>query len=404
MDRPKDGVAQRQRLRALAGESWWARALWGTSLICLILTAVVLWVQYAGSSTDQRILVTFLINVLAVVGLQVFMGNSDIPSFGHVAFVALGAYVGAIVMTPSALKSSPFLIPHAPAFIRDVQVGFIPALIIALVIVAALAALSGLAIVRLNGGPAAIASLAVLMIVQSWLGNWTSVTHGPQTWAGIPNHTTVWIALLVTAIGIFVARCFRESGPGLMLRASRKEELASGAVGVNVRRERYLAWVLSAVIAGTAGVLWAGYFLAVSPDAFSFDLTFMYIVMVIIGGTSVSGAVVGAGFVTVVNELTRRTQTSGVHFLGIDVSQVYGLTPIVLSLLVLLATYFRPGGILGRWELDEVIVRARRGRKAPGGDARVQTSDDPGARRVPVNGTDKRDVDTVNSTESRGVL
>jgi branched-chain amino acid transport system permease protein len=385
------------------GDNSWARAAFGTALLFLILVLVVLWAQGAGSATDQRIVVTLLINMLAVVGLQVFMGNSDITSFGHVGFVAVGAYVGGILMTPAALKASPFLIPHAPSFIRDSHLGFIPALIVALVVVAVLAALFGLAIVRLNGGSAAIASLAVLMIVQSWLGNWTSVTHGPQTWSGIPQHTTIWIALGVTTIGILAARCFRESGAGLMLRASRKEELASRAVGVNVMRERYLAWVLSAVIAGAAGVLWAAYFLAISPDAFSFDLTFMYLVMVIIGGTSVSGAVVGAGFVTAVNELTRRTQTSGVHFLGINVDQVYGLTPVVLSLLVLVAIYFRSDGILGRWELDELAARARRGRSARASEARFDSAPSR-ARRPTADVGDDADLESVITTEDGGVL
>lgn len=358
-----------------AQERWYLRAVIGAALVSLVLTAVIVWVEWGGTPTDKRVALTFLINLVAVISFQVFMGNSGVPTFGHVGFVAIGAYTAAVLTTPTVRKTSPSLIPDAPSFLLNAEFGFIPSLLMGILMAVLVAGVVGLVIVRLRGGSAAIATLALLLIIRTVLGNWEDVTRGPKTWSGIPEFTTVWVALLVAVGAIFVARFFRESGIGLRLRATRTDELASSAVGVDIARARYVSWVLSAGIAGAAGVLWAHYFLSLAPQDFFFTLTFLYIVMVIIGGPSVSGAVVGAGAITLVTEFVRRSETGGIHLGPLDFDQVFGLTPVVLGLLVLLTVIKRPDGILGRWELDEVLtkanarIRAWRGGPQPGSAA-----------------------------------
>lgn len=342
-------------------ERWYLRALVGAALVSLVLTLVIIWVELAGTPTDKRVALTFLINLVAVIGFQVFMGNSGVPTFGHVGFVAMGAYTAAVLTTPTERKVSPTLIPDAPSFLLNAEFGFVLSMIFGVLMAMIVAGFFGLAIVRLRGGSAAIATLAVLLIIRTVLGNWEQITRGPKTWSGIPGFTTVWVALTVTIAVIFIARLFRDSGVGLRLRATRTDELASSAVGVSISRARFASWVLSAGIAGAAGVLWAHYFLSLAPQDFFFDLTFLYIVMVIIGGSSVSGAVVGAGLVTFVTEFVRRAETGGIHLGPLDFDQVFGLTPIVLGLLVLITVIKRPEGILGRWELDELGARWARG-------------------------------------------
>jgi branched-chain amino acid transport system permease protein len=341
-----------------AQERWYLRALIGAALVSLLLTLVIVWIEWGGTPTDKRVALTFLINLVAVIGFQVFMGNSGVPTFGHVGFVAIGAYTAALLTTPTVRKTSPSLIPDAPSFLLNAEFGLIPSLLMGILMAVLVAGVFGLVIVRLRGGSAAIATLALLLIIRNVLGNWEEITRGPKTWSGIPEFTTVWVALLVAVAAIFVARFFRESGVGLRLRATRTDELASSAVGVDIARARYVSWVLSAGIAGAAGVLWAHYFLSLAPQDFFFSLTFLYIVMVIIGGPSVSGAVVGAGAITLVTEFVRRSETGGIHLGPLDFDQVFGLTPVVLGLLVLITVIKRPDGILGRWELDEVLAKA----------------------------------------------
>jgi branched-chain amino acid transport system permease protein len=372
-------------VRATAGnavrfceERWYMRGLASGFLVSALLALLIAWIEIGGSATTQRVAETFLINLVAVIGIQVFMGNSGIVSFGHVSFVGMGAYISGLLTTPSTLKALPTGIPHAPTFVLHAQLGFIPAGLITIAIVSVIAGIIGLPLVRLSGGAAAIATLSVLVIVENVIDNWSSLTRGPQTYFGIPGYTTVGWSLVFAVIAIIAARLFRESGIGTRLRATRTDELASRAVGINIERERWIAWVLSAAIAAASGVLWANYFLALAPQDFYFDLTFTLLVMVIIGGPTVSGVVVGGAGIAVVSEILRRRENSGIHVGPIHIAHLFGITTIVLGLLVVVTMIFRPEGILGHHELDQWIARAvrrLRGRRMTNGAGVPRESD-----------------------------
>jgi branched-chain amino acid transport system permease protein len=334
---------------------WYVRALVGTALLGAVLAGAIAWIEYAGSTADQRIALTFLINLVIAIGIQVFMGNSGVVSFGHVAFVGIAAYAGALLTTPTATKLQ--AIPDAPSFVIQAELGFLPATLVAVAVVALVALALGFVFVRLNGAAAAIATLGLLVIVRVILSNWESLTRGAKTFYGVPDYTTVWSALAWAIVAIFVARWFRESGVGLRLRATRDDPIAAGAMGADIMRARLSAWVLSAAVAGVGGVLYAHFILGFAPEQFFFDLTFTLLVMVVLGGPTVSGAVVGATTVTIATEILRRGE-SGFSVGPIQIEQAFGLTTIGLGLAVLVTMILRQNGLLGRWELDEWLVRA----------------------------------------------
>lgn len=368
-----------RRLGDYSADRWYLRGLFGSVLLAGLLTLVIWGVDAGGSPTDKRVALTFLVNLVAVIGIQTFMGNSGVVTFGHVAFVGIGAYTSALLTTPPATKSLTSLIPDAPSFILKAELGFLPATLVAIAVVMVFAAVVGVVFVRMSGAAAAIATLSLLVIVRVVLGNWEQLTRGPKTFFGVPDYTTLWSALAWCAVAIFVARMFRESGLGLKLRASRTDELASQAVGVDIKRARYAAWVLSAGIAGVSGVLYAHLILAFAPQQFFFDLTFLLLVMAIVGGATVSGAVIGAAAITVATEFLRR-QEGGFQIGPIHVEEAFGLTTLVIGLAVLITIIRRPEGLLGRWELDEWIgrglgrLRARRNRGAPDGQDTAATA------------------------------
>lgn len=335
--------------------AWYLRVLIGTALIGGLLVIAIVWIQYAGTSTDKRIALTFLINLVIVLGIQAFMGNSGVVSLGHVAFVGIAAYAGALLTTPVATKRQ--AVPDAPSFILEAELSFLPATLVAVAVVALIALVVGFVFVRLNGAAAAIATLGLLVIVRVVLSNWESLTRGAQTFYGVPDYTTVWWALGWAVVAVFFTRWFRESGVGLRLRATRDDPIAAGAMGADIVRARLAGWVLSAAIAAVGGVLYAHFILGFAPEQFFFELTFLLLVMVVIGGPTVSGAVVGALAVTVATEVLRRGER-GFTLGPIEVEQAFGLTTIGLGLAVLGTMIVRQNGLLGRWELDEWMVRA----------------------------------------------
>jgi branched-chain amino acid transport system permease protein len=331
------------------GEFWVVRALLSSALISAILAAGVLVVYNTSTAVTQNVVMIFLINLVVVIGLQTFTGNSGVVSFGHVGFMAIGAYVTAIVTSAPAIKES--LIPDAPNFLVQAELSFVPAIAIAVAVTSAIALPIGFVFARLSGAAAAIATLAWLVIARTVIANWDRITAGTFTFYGIPNYTTLGWALGLAILAITVARLFRESGLGLSLRAASDDPLVARAVGVSVTSARLAAWVLSAAIAGLGGVLYAHFVLALAPTAFYFELTFIILVMLIVGGRSVSAAVLGAAVISVISELLRRTESATGRF---------GTSTLVLASIFIAMMILRSEGLLGRWELDQLLARGWR--------------------------------------------
>jgi branched-chain amino acid transport system permease protein len=331
-------------------------AIWAAALL-----AVTEFVRAQGSSTDVRVLITFLIYLVAAVGLQTFAGNSGHMSFGHVGLMAVGAYTAAVLTTAPLIKR--FAIPNAPRAVIDVHLGFVPATLIAMAATALVALVVGIPLVRLSGAALAVASIGLLIIIFTAISEDQSLTRGSQTFYGIPLHTTPRIAWLCAAGVIVVARLFRDSSSGLCLRSSQDDDLASRAAGVDVARARLHAWVLSGAIVALAGSLYAHYILALTPRTFYFNLTMIIVSMVIVGGSSITGAVIGATVVTLLTEFLRRAE-DGASLGPVHFSQAPGLSEIGLGVLILLTMMLRPSGLVGRWELDDLATRRRQRRPA----------------------------------------
>lgn len=326
---------------------WLKESLRGTALLAVPLGIIALIANATASPADLRTVVNFFVALVLVLSIQSFSGNSGIVSFGHVAFMGVGAYTAALLTIPPAIKS--FILPNLPSVIGHAHVGFVPAVLIATVVGAFVAAVIGLPLTRMEEGAMAMATIGVLVIFFVVFDNWDAVTRGSTGVFGIPRHTTLVSAVVLSLIAIFICRLFRESNTGLKLRASRADPVAAEALGANVVRLRYIAWVLSGAIMGMGGAIWAQYNLAFDPKQFFFTQTFNILAMIVVGGlASVSGAVIGALTVTVTTEIMRRVE---------DNVGVPGLTQMVVALVILLVLYRRPDGLVGRSEVDDMLGR-----------------------------------------------
>jgi branched-chain amino acid transport system permease protein len=323
------------------------RTLRGTVFFAVPLAVIAVLGNALASPADLRVIVNFMIVLVLVLAIQSFSGNSGIVSFGHVGFMGVGAYVAALLTIPPAIKND--ILPALPGFVGDHTVPFIPAVLISAVVGAVFAALIGFVLARMREGAMAMATIGVLFIFFVVFDNWEEVTRGATGIFGIPQSTTVWWAFGFAVITIAIARAFRESNRGLELRSSRTDAVAAEALGADVVRLRWWAWVLSSALMGMGGALWAQYNIAFGPKQFFFGLTFNLLAMLVVGGLgSVSGAVVGAFTVTAVFEVMRRIEER------VDVP---GITQIVVALLILLVLYRRPNGLMGLREADDALAR-----------------------------------------------
>jgi branched-chain amino acid transport system permease protein len=341
-----------------------------SAVLIVVLLAVAL-VGYAiapdGRGALVRLFVNFFITVVIVVGLQVFVGNSGVISYGHSAFVGVGAYVTAWLTIPPDVKTE--ILPSLPSWVANAEWGFLPSVAAAAVAGSIVAVVIGGAIMRMKETAMAMSTLGLLVIAHGVYSNWEGMTRGSEGVYALPVRTDLWIAFGAAALAVVLALAFKYSRWGLRLQASREDSLAAEATGVSVVRVRYAAWVLSAAISAAAGSVWAQYNLAFAPSQFYFIQVFAALSMLVIGGmTTVSGAVVGAGVTTVLFELMRGVEEEG-NLFGIAVPEITGLTQIVLAIITLLILIYRPNGILSWWELDAWVRRARvrfsRGRGSP---------------------------------------
>ncbi|MEG6509170.1 branched-chain amino acid ABC transporter permease [Methyloligella sp. 2.7D] len=329
--------------------------------ICLLIAIAGL-VMSIGEPYQIRVAYIFFINLTAVFALQIYMGGTGHASFGHAAFQGIAAYSVAILMTPLALKR--LLIPDAPFGLAAVHLGAVPSILIALVLTGVIAYIVGLAISRLGGVAAEIATLAFLVIVHVIFTNWIELFRGPRAFYGIPSISNLYWGLGAAIIALLIAKLFRDSPYGVQLRAASDNLLAARAMGVPVERLRLLAWTLSGIVMGMAGILLATYLGTIAPSSFYFNQTFLIMAMLLLGGMrSVSGALCGTLVISIGSELTRSLE-SGPVIAGIDLPAMFGLTGFFLGAIIVLVMSFRREGLLGGEEFEDLFRQWKLKRKS----------------------------------------
>ncbi len=315
-----------------------------------VLAIAALVVFLFGGAAMQRVVTYAAIMLTAVLGLQIFSGNTGIVSFGHAAFVGIGAYATGILTMPAALQRT--ALRDLPHFLAGYELSFVVALVVALGLAILVGLLSGTTLLRLSGSSAAIATLAMLIIVYTLLVAGREITRGSQPFYGVPREVGLWTAIIVASLVLIVARLFRETAFGLAARAAADDERGAAAVGVDHRTARLAAWVLSAVAAAAAGAMMAQFLGAFSPRDFYFDLSFTMLAMLIVGGMSSSlGAFSGVVVTVVLIEIVRRFEGGG-EVLGFHLPVFFGLTQGALAIAMILVIWRRPTGLFGDRELD----------------------------------------------------
>jgi branched-chain amino acid transport system permease protein len=304
-------------------------------------------------STVSRATETYFLNALVavaiVVALYVFIGTSGVLSFGHISFVAVGAWTAGVLSVPEAEK--PAIMPNLAHFLRDTTVGNVWSLVLAAAVGGAFALVAGLPLMRLSGLAAGIATFAVLEITHNILRYQEKIGPGLNTFSSVPETTDLRQAAIGALLAIVVAFAYQRSRFGRLLRSTREDAAAARAVGVSVYRQRLIAFALSGAIAGFAGGLYV-HLLPLNTETLYLDLTFITLAMLVIGGaTSLWGAVVGALAVSALDSFLAEAE-NGIHVAGRTLDLPAGTRIIVVGALMALVLVLRPGGLTGGRELS----------------------------------------------------
>jgi branched-chain amino acid transport system permease protein len=317
----------------------WSMALWallGLALL-LILPLVI------KSAYHTRLLNLVGINILLVLGLNFILGYAGLLSFAQVGFFLVGAYTGGILSV-------------------DYGISFWLALPISALVAGACAWIIGIPTLRLRGHYFAFATFAFAEIVRLVALNWQELTHGATGITGIPSpaiggfeidsdRSFYYLVLAIIIFGAAVAFRLERSSFGRALFAIREGELAAESMGIETAKVKMIAFILSALYAGVAGALYGPLNSVISPDVFSFDVSVVVLVSLLLGGAgTIIGSVVGTVLITLLPEWLRVLQD---YYMV-----VYGAGIVLLMI-------FLPNGLLGavralagRWTRKTVDARA----------------------------------------------
>jgi branched-chain amino acid transport system permease protein len=301
------------------------------------------------SETSQIDVISILVQATMVIAIYVFAGNSGVISFGHIAFVAAGAFVAGVLTIPALVK--PTLLPDLFGVLSDHTVSPLASLLIATALGAAVAVVFGLALMRLSGLAAGIATLGMLEIVHNLLRYWEKIGPGAKTLSLVPVTTKVFQATLGAVAVAVIAYIYQRSRSGRLLRATREDPAAAQAAGIRIFRERLKAFVLSGALAGFAGGQLVHSLGSITTEQVYLSLTFLTLAMLVVGGMgSLWGATVGAVLISFLDiELGKAENGLSVGFATINLPD--GISFVILGAIMLIILILRPTGLTGGREL-----------------------------------------------------
>ena len=254
------------------------------------------------NSRWQAVAITFLIFAVVALSQDIILGKSGMFNMGQALFFGIGAYTTAIL---NSVYGWPLLatIPLAiliPAFFGVILAG---------------------PIVHLRGDYLLVVTIGFnIVFVQVVQNNLGGITGGPNGIFGLDSMSffgfqlasqisVYYFALAVLLLTLWVMRNLEGSKPGRALHYLREDQLAAESIGINTRIYKIFAFALGAGIAGLAGTVFATQYAAVSPEAFDFIQSVLFFSIVIVGGSSVPGVLIGVFVMFVLPEIFREFAT-----------------------------------------------------------------------------------------------
>ncbi|AIF54054.1 branched-chain amino acid ABC transporter permease [Pelosinus sp. UFO1] len=263
-------------------------------------------------------LVLICINIILAVSLNLINGFTGQFSIGHAGFMAVGAYLGAVLTVKLQL---PFIVAILGGAAAAGFLGFV----------------IGLPTLRLDGDYLAIATLGLGEIIRITILNIPYV-GGASGFMGIPRYSNFTWVFFATVITVFFIRNLINSTHGRACISIRENQIAAEAMGIDTTKYKVLAFTIGAAFAGVAGTLFSHYFYIAHPASFTFMKSFDILTIVVLGGLgSISGSITAAILLT---------------FVSAALAGYPEWRMIIYSLMLIVLMLYRPQGLFGNKEIS----------------------------------------------------
>lgn len=311
---------------------WWTFFVYATLLVIAFAMPLLINEFYLGEMTNV------LIWAIAGLGLMLLTGQTGQASLGHAAFLAVGAYSGAILME----QGVPFLLAFPLA---GIITGFVGVLI-------------AIPAIRLHGIYLAIATIAVsiladdiIVLTEHWTGGVSGKFFEPIEIFGVSidrwgtPYKFYYLVLVVTIICTLFYRNLLRAPLGRAMAAVRDSEVSATAMGVHIAQTKAVAFGLSCAITGLAGMLMGIFAGIINNETFTIIISINLLMMIVIGGLgSIHGAFFGAVVIAFLPQAISITSKS----FGATVA-IPGLESAIFAIILIAFILFEPMGIYGRW-------------------------------------------------------
>jgi branched-chain amino acid transport system permease protein len=316
-------------------QTWFVKCWIGVLLIFLLCLPLI------ASSYVMYVANIIGFAIIAAVGLNLLTGFTGQISLGHAAFVGVGGYATAILITRLGV---PFWVALPAAGLISAAVGMV----------------IGVPSLRVKGLYLVIATLAAQFILEYVFVHWESMTHGIRGINVPPPHigsflfdtekSFYYLTLAVVLVGLGFARNLVRTKWGRAFVAIRDRDLAAEIMGINLFRYKLIAFAVSSFYAGIAGGLWVSFMKVVTPEHFPFSLSIQYLAMVIVGGLgSVLGSVFGAVFMTLVPELLNVLASYAKAISPASGQLFIPMKDVIFGVLIVSFLIFEPHGLAEIW-------------------------------------------------------
>jgi len=309
------------------------------------------------------------IGIFAILALSYNLINGVTGQFSLEpnGFVAIGAYVAALFLIPSETKLDMFALVDPAPVVLHMHASFLSALVFAGLTSAILALMLSFPVFRVRGDYLAIVTLGFGFIIRIFAMNKPAYTNGAMGLNDIPSDANfLWIGAIALITFIVMLNVIY-SRYGRAMKAVRDDEDAATAMGINTFAIKTTAFTTSAFFEGVGGGLLASFLTTISPDQFTFLLTFQLLIIIVLGGLgSMSGTLLATILVMGGMEWLRFLDDD-MEILGYHTGAHPGMRMVVFAILLIIMMLFARRGLFGDKEISETI-RKRLGRKSqPGG-------------------------------------
>ncbi len=326
-----------------------------TILTVLSIIAILLFVWYGQhhfTAYTMRIWENTAIFLMLAASYNLINGVTGQFSLEPNGFVAIGAYVAAILTLTPAQKEAMFIIEPMIPWLQHLHMSFLPALIIGGLVTAFIGFLLGFPVFRVRGDYLAIVTLGFGLTIRVISNNTITITNGALGLKGITSYTNIWWCFGWAIFSMIIIMRIVNSAFGRAMKAIRDDEDAAIAMGINTFWIKMAAFVIAAFFEGVGGGLLAHLITTISPTMFTFFLTFELLIIIVVGGLgSMTGTVIATILVVWGSELLRVVEQP-MNIFGLHIPGIPGMRMVIFSVLLIVIMIFAREGIMGQREFS----------------------------------------------------